>query len=57
MDQKLADTVVESIYAQAVVKPVTHSSEGGLPVEDRWWDAIESAYKQGHDDALAGLHK
>lgn len=49
-----ADFVVESIYAQAVQKPVTFSDEGGLPVEDRWFDAIAEAYKQGFDDGVKG---
>ena len=57
MDQKLADVVVESTYAQAMQKDITYSTEGGLFVEDRWFDAIAEAYKQGHEDTLQGLHK
>lgn len=57
MKKKLVDVVVESLYAQAMEKRTTFSSEGGLPVEDRWWNAIEEAYKQGIEDCEAGLHE
>jgi hypothetical protein len=54
--QGTLDQMVESLYHEAVTAPATFSSEGGLPVEDRWWNAIERAYRYGHSDTLDGLH-
>lgn len=43
------DFTVESIYHCASVRPETHSSDGGLPVEDRWWDALYEAFNAGRE--------
>lgn len=48
------DMVVESIYYQASVREQKMVSEGGVPVDDRWWSAIEEAYREGHASALRG---
>lgn len=50
------DYVVESIYHRATEKPSEFISEGGLPAESRWWDAIEQAYWRGVQDTRDGLH-
>lgn len=50
------DFIVESIYHCASIKAPTFSTAGGLPAEDRWWDAIQEAfdagreYQRGHSD-------
>ena len=51
-----ADFLIESIYAQAVRKKRTFSDEGGVPVEDRWFDAIAEAYKQGVEDGAKKMN-
>lgn len=48
------EVIVESIYHQAVSKPVTMVSEGGPAVDDRWWQAIRSAYVEGYEACKRG---
>ena len=54
--RRMVETIIESLYAQAVEKPVVFVSEGGVPVDERWWEALVEAYLLGHADALDGLH-
>lgn len=57
MSLSLKEIIVESLYAQAMEKKKSFSSDGGLPVEDRWWDALMEAYQLGADNERDGLHK
>lgn len=52
----ISDQEVEELYYQASRKPEHFVTDGGVPVDERWWDAIEQAYRQGFDDAVSGLH-
>jgi len=49
IDKNTFDAIVESIYAQAVERSDELVSEGGIPAEEKWWWAIEQAFKEGYE--------
>jgi len=56
LNKGLVGTIVESLYHEATKKPENLITEGGPYVIERWWTAIEEAYRRGAYDFRAGLH-
>ena len=48
MPSDTLEVIVESIYHEASQKESKWVSEGGPAVDDRWWQALRDAYREGY---------